>query len=42
MLGERYRAVGLQMNRDITSKHVNLLGCGLAKRVRKEKSDYVT
>src|ERR1035438_1011638 len=32
LLGERHRAVGLQMKRYITSKHVNLLGCGLAKR----------
>ena len=28
LLGERRRAVGLQMNSDITSKRVNLLGCG--------------
>src|SRR5258708_19844503 len=34
LLRERDRAVGLQKNRYMTSKHVNLLGCGLAKRER--------
>jgi hypothetical protein len=29
------------MNRYISSKHFNLLGCGLAKKARRKESDYL-